>query len=523
MLRAVFRADGAEHMGGGHVMRCLNLANALAARGAKCHFISRHLTDALSSRVRSSGHALTILPLRPIERDQAFSSPSHADWLGTTWRKDAEDTLAALENDCDWLIVDHYALDARWHTALRAKAKCILVIDDLADRPLDCDALLDPNYRSLGDDPFAACVPSVCKRFSSPTMALLEPAFAAAHARARVRVNVGHTFVYLGAATADQHLPLIEALAETDIQTDIVGSIAVVTDKRVIDHTALSDGKIRLHGPQPSLLPFIELADFAVAPVGTSTWERCALGLPTLAVTIASNQEKIAADLAQDQMIDLLGAIEDLSAKHYAEGLRRMQQRSWLEHLSVACLTVCDGGGVHRMVEFLLSYDASRGVPDSTLSAPLALRGAVYDDARLLYEWRNDPTTRKMSIHQDPIEWLDHLSWFARALGDPRKTILMATDPRSGEIVGTIRLEEAERERSGEISFSVGPRFRGKGYGHSLLTAGVYAFREAGYQSLIARVLVNNPGSQACFRKAGFHLVGCNASTLTFQHEVDFS
>ncbi|BDW85769.1 UDP-2,4-diacetamido-2,4,6-trideoxy-beta-L-altropyranose hydrolase [Roseicyclus marinus] len=359
-MRVAFRADGASHMGGGHITRCLALANALGANGAKCRFLSRHLTDTLAQRIRDAGHDLAMLPTRPIEVESGPLAPPHADWLGTTWRDDATDTAAALKETCDWLIVDHYAIDARWHTALRARARNILVIDDLADRPLSCDALLDPNYRPRGDNPFATKLPAGCLHLSGPRMALLDLAFARAHLRAQVRSTARRAFVYLGTTPAGLHIPVLDALCETDLTADLVCASAVAADPRVSAHPAILSGRVSLHGPQPTLLPFMEKADLAVGPIGTSTWERCTVGLPTIAVTIAANQERIAANLAEDGLVILIGPLEKVRDQDYLLALQKLTQPDCLSLMSQRSLALCDGRGVQVLTDVLVGN--SRGV-----------------------------------------------------------------------------------------------------------------------------------------------------------------
>lgn len=349
-MRAAFRADGAAFMGGGHVMRCLALANALAAQGVRCQFIARHLTDRLAARIRAAGHDLTLLPPRPQVVETGPKAPAHAAWLGTHWQDDATDTAAALSETCDWLIIDHYALDARWHTALRPKAKRILVIDDLADRNLDCEVLVDPNHRRAGEAPFSNRIPQGCRVISGPQTALLDPAFAAAHDRARIRHRVSHVFLYLGTATAAQHLPFLDALSGTDLTADLVTAAALPGD-----HPAFTSGQIRLHGPQPSLLPFMEHADLAIGPIGSSTWERFATALPTLAVTIAANQERIARDLAADGLIRLLGPLDSVTPTALRAALTEMVQPDRLSAMSQATYALCDGRGAARLADALVA------------------------------------------------------------------------------------------------------------------------------------------------------------------------
>lgn len=354
-MRAVFRADGAAYMGGGHVMRCLALANALAERGNACHFLARHLTDALADRIRSAGHELTMLRARPHAVETGPSAPAHADWLATRWQDDAADTAAALGPGCNWLIVDHYALDARWHAALRSRTRRILAIDDLADRPLDCDRLVDPNHRCAGESPFAGLIPKDCRVLSGPQTALLDPAFAAAHGRARIRSAARHAFIYLGAATAEQHGPLLAALAGTSLTVDLVTTAAALADGRLADHPAIVSGQVRLHGPQPTLLPFMERADLAIGPIGSSTWERFATALPTLAVTIATNQERIARDLAADRLILLLGRLDSVTATTASAAMAALMSPATLAEMSRRTHALCDGRGAARLADALVA------------------------------------------------------------------------------------------------------------------------------------------------------------------------
>lgn len=346
-------------MGGGHVMRCLALANALAERGATCHFIARHLTDGLADRILAAGHHLTRLPDRPVAVEPGPQAPPHSDWLATLWHDDAADTAAALGPGCDWLIVDHYALDARWHAALRPKARRILAIDDLADRPFACDLLVDPNYRQVGDAPFSGRIPKDCRVIAGPQTALLDPAFAKAHERARIRHTARHAFLYLGAATAELHVPFLAALAATSLTADLVATAATLADGRLASHPAIVSRQVRLHGPQPTLLPFMEKADLAIGPIGSSTWERFATALPTLAVTIATNQERIARNLAADRLVLLLGRLDTVTPAAASAALAAMMSPDALADMSRRVHALCDGSGATRLANALVDGAAS--------------------------------------------------------------------------------------------------------------------------------------------------------------------
>lgn len=150
-MRMAFRTDASSRIGTGHVMRCLTLADALREQGSECQFVCREHEGHLIGHIRSRGYKAHALP-RSSANTSFESDLAHASWLDVDWQTDADQTQEALGSEAvDWLIVDHYALDQRWESALRSSCKRIMVIDDLADRQHDCDLLLDQNYGSSAE------------------------------------------------------------------------------------------------------------------------------------------------------------------------------------------------------------------------------------------------------------------------------------------------------------------------------------------------------------------------------------
>ena len=100
------------------------------------------------------------------------------DLRGDEWQTDARQCLDMLSTygQADWLIVDHYSLDARWESMVRPVAKRIMAIDDLADRPHDCDYLLDQTYGEDGSR-YHGLLPVDCRTLFGTPYALLRPEF----------------------------------------------------------------------------------------------------------------------------------------------------------------------------------------------------------------------------------------------------------------------------------------------------------------------------------------------------------
>lgn len=131
----------------------------------------------------------------------------------------------------------------------------------------------------------------------------------------------------------------------------------------------------------------------------------------------------------------------------------------------------------------------------------ISLRRAIHDDARLLYEWRNDPLSRAMSINQGSIAWEEHVSWFDRVLADPAYTVLVGLDS-SGREVGVVRFQQAEG--GAIVSISVAPEHRGKGLSKPLLTEAVGQFQSDVNIPVIATISPKNAASLSIFQGCGF-------------------
>ncbi|HIA01277.1 MAG TPA: UDP-2,4-diacetamido-2,4,6-trideoxy-beta-L-altropyranose hydrolase, partial [Myxococcales bacterium] len=145
-MKVAIRVDASHVIGSGHLMRCLTLAHALKQHQVETLFISRELPDHMLGTIETEGYKLVRLPA-PVE-PVVNPANEYDEWLGVPWESDAEQTQAALGAGVDCLIVDHYGLDHRWHRAVESMAGKILVIDDLANRSLHCDFVLNQNLMS---------------------------------------------------------------------------------------------------------------------------------------------------------------------------------------------------------------------------------------------------------------------------------------------------------------------------------------------------------------------------------------
>lgn len=358
-LRVAIRTDASVAMGSGHVMRCLTLADGLRAEGAHVRFITRAHSGNLDALIEARGyvvHSLAVKARAP--RDESFTSakPPYAAWLGCDWSTDLEDTAGVLRSigGVDWLVVDHYALDARWQTPLRQFADRLLVIDDLADRDHDADLLLDQNMVPNAGQRYLSRSGNRCEHLLGPAYALLRPEFAALRETAKRRRIEGRSrlLVFFGGVDAtDETGKFLDAWSDHDAERFVADVVIGAHHPRRVIHEQCTLAGINVHGYVAAMAELMANADHAFGASGTSNWERFCLGLNASVVAVADNQIPIARYLGEGDWVDDLGDACETTCETYLAALRTIDpasaaMRARRERLMLAV----DGLGVQRVV-----------------------------------------------------------------------------------------------------------------------------------------------------------------------------
>lgn len=364
-MKVAFRADASLTIGAGHVMRCLTLADALHVRGADVVFLSREHVGHLHQVVEARGYPL--LSLGTVDSMQGRESAAgYAHWLGVDLRRDADDTLARLAGlSVDWLVVDHYGLDARWEHAVRPVCGRIMAVDDLANRDHVVDALLDQNFGKTAVD-YADRVPASCALMMGSGYALLRPEFAALRAESLSRRSQGQVrrlLITMGGVDLDNATgAVLEALQvwgpPADLEVTVVmGPCAPWRDKVIQQARCLPFSTEVLVNVQ-YMGKLMRDADLAIGAAGSTSWERCCLGLPTLQLVLAENQRPIANALSQ------AGAAYLLERAGLETGLRQAmlqltQNPARLIRMSTDAAQLVDGKGAERVAQYIMEGHAA--------------------------------------------------------------------------------------------------------------------------------------------------------------------
>lgn len=361
-MKIIFRADASTQIGTGHIMRCLTLADVFRENGGECQFVCRELGGCLIEYISSRGYKVHTLT-KPDSGNAYEADLAHAAWLGVAWQTDVAQTRQAISSEIvDWLVVDHYALDHRWETALRPLCKRIMVIDDLADRRHNCDILLDQNYGSSVER-YADLVPKECKQLHGPEFALLKPIYSICRAEQGIRNGkIERVLIYFGGGA--DHLDLTGAALQVfqdskllKVKLDIVIGSSY-EHKEQLEALAATRGRANIHMQLPDLSELMARADLGIGASGATTWERCCLGLPSILVVYALNQTAIGEAMQRLGAAFVVFPNDNLIAEFKERVFDLCNDSSRYLKMSDEAKRICDGLGIQRVRNVFEDFQA---------------------------------------------------------------------------------------------------------------------------------------------------------------------
>jgi UDP-2,4-diacetamido-2,4,6-trideoxy-beta-L-altropyranose hydrolase len=480
--RAVFYTDASVAIGGGHVRRCLVLADALAEAGWDITFVCGPDAAATVSALSRRPYAL----IEP----RAFEVATHAPGFS-----------------CALVVVDDYRLDAVFESRCRSWAERIFVIDDLADRRHDCDVLLDQSPGRQRAD-YAGLVPSEAELLLGPSYALLDQRFRAVRRQRRPTAGrVARIFVNFGTTdTANATEIALDAIAQAKLgaAVDIVlgGSAPHLVAIRA--QVATLGNGAALHLDVDDVASLMQSADLAIGAGGVGSLERCALGLPSLILTVADNQVAVAAGLAKANAAIYLGDIARHSAQDIARAIRNLGGDSVARQaMSVAATRLVDGLGAMRAR--VACYPPQRAKDGRRVT----LHQAELADSAAMLAWQSAPGIRKYARNPATPRRQEHERWLRAKLDDP--DCLFNVVQCGAEPVGILRFDKVPAGDGYEISILIAADRQGLGIGGCALALGKQFLPT---ERIIAAIHPENLASIRMFERAGYRPAGAGEWVL---------
>lgn len=338
-MRVHFRVDASEALGAGHLVRCLVLADAIAARGGRCRFFLRDINPYAERILNNTVHEVCAL-----ESDQVGGAPADAKALGRN-----------IQAAADWLVVDHYGLDAGWERIARARARRILVIDDLADRPHDCDLLVDPGLGRRAED-YAAWMGRRTEMLLGTQYAILKLAYAGFHGAAPVWPAARRAHVFFGGGSPATWLPVYVGAMLEVVPALSVSAVGLGDEEAMHRLAEVYGARLQWRRHVDDMAGEYARCDVAIGSPGTATWERACIGLPSGLVATARNQVPILRSLERQGFCRYLGAAWEFDAPEFVRLVQAlMQDQAALAVTRALGVASVDGLGAQRIVQKLFT------------------------------------------------------------------------------------------------------------------------------------------------------------------------
>ena len=472
---AVFRADAAPEIGVGHVVRCLTLAFALKKQEWRVALVT----------VESTVAAIPSDPLNGI------------DIFITDQIDDASVMMSHWPHGCDLLVLDHYDLDAGYERACRPWANRILVLEDLVGRNHDCDVLLDPTLGRAPSD-YDTTTPAHTGILTGPKYALVRSSFYSIHhnqACHRTNTSLQRVVVSLGATDPDNATCIVlQGLKDLGLGVDVVlGASAPHLDAvRAAAARLTPTAELHIGLDSENMARLYERADLCIGAGGSSAWERCAMGLPSLLVRTADNQNDIIAALVRQGISQFISDSANLIPEAVADAVGQLVVAPHnLAAMGGASIKTCDGHGAVRVSTMLSGLSGEVGI---TNLRPLALA-----DEEMLLDWQGEDGSREYAHNRDKPTPEEHATWFKRYREDPDGLIFIIEHERVP--VGVLRLDREKRDGMLSVSILLAAAHRARGIG----TAALHLIHDMWPNSIFcADILAENTASLRLFHRVGY-------------------
>lgn len=394
-IKVLFRVDASLIIGSGHLMRCLTLANAMRSHGWQVMFCCREHLGHQIVLVEQQGFSCFRLPLlySPAAASHLHLAaggtgalPQEGDlaWLGATETEDAAALINILQQQQlspDLLVIDHYGLGAIFETAVKPSCGHILVIDDLANRRHDADFLMDQNLLPDAEQRYQGLFTPGCQLLIGPEYALLRPEFlqekrthqpdnaiSSPYPLRNFSAEPVQLLVFFGGSDIENLTALAIAALQGIQNLSWLADIVIGSANphlSLLQQLCEEDYRLTLHVQTPGMATLMAKAQLMIGGGGATHWERCAMALPALVVSLSANQQPTSAYLEKLGACVYLGPSATLRQEKLSSEIALLlrQPEKLLRMAQVTATLVPPEGGCQRLLQRLAQRLESSGRP----------------------------------------------------------------------------------------------------------------------------------------------------------------
>ncbi|MDF2178305.1 UDP-2,4-diacetamido-2,4,6-trideoxy-beta-L-altropyranose hydrolase [Aliiglaciecola sp. CAU 1673] len=439
-MQVLIRTDSSSAIGGGHVSRCLSLANAMRSAGVNVSFICADLSGNLIGKIASAGFVVHPLAAGLSEAEDSRICQHIFEQQATP------------EQAIDLLIVDHYQLGLNWQKSVSSLVQRLMVLDDVPQRRICADILLNQNA-GIERHQYADFLEK------SPTLLLLGTEYALLRSDfsdvpAPELQSVSHCLIQMSATDPDNTtLKVVKTLmnSEVKIEFTIVLSSSAPGLASVRDAIA-SDKRFTLKVDVENMATLMRHHQVAIGAGGVAALERCAAGLPSLVTVIADNQRPGVQALKEAGAIDEFSLNDESDDALIPSLTAILGDRPAREAMQNAGRLLVDGKGVQKVLKQALQSSPRRYLVR-------AQDKPIHRDT--LLQWQQAPEIRQFARNAQPPTAAEHQAWYSNVLADPNRYLYFIC--QQGLLLGMVRLDCQAGDEGGEISILTAPGYQGQG------------------------------------------------------------
>jgi len=253
-------------------------------------------------------------------------------------------------NTVDWVIIDGYDFrGTSWRTQVNIENARLLMLDDIGDQVFTADAVLNPN--GTNQDYYLVRGINAELWMLGSEYALIEPVYIAPKEK-KLNEVLKRVLVVFGGADKRQMTPKsVDSLLEIDptLQLDVVlGPYSTWSDLPV------EQTNLVFHYAPAGLAELMLQADLIVTAAGSTAWQACAAGCPSIVVQTVDNQAQIVATLLKSDAALLVGA-EKLNSG-LADAVKALRSVEAREAMVQKARRLVDGKGARRVVDAMVAW-----------------------------------------------------------------------------------------------------------------------------------------------------------------------
>ena len=343
-MMIIFRVDSSNNIGGGHLTRCINIANHLKKRKVNSIFLCQDLPGLDIKLLRIHNLKYKLLP------------------ENKDFKKDAKETIKFLIEESlnpDCLVIDHYEIDINWEEIVKQYTKKLLIIDDLANKKHFCDILINQVF-GVKSSSYKDLVNDSCKLFLGSEYIMLRPEF---HKVRKKLINKVETFevkdIHLFFSSNDRNgltikysNLLLYNFPEINLHISVGNNFIQMNELRLL---GLNNKRINWEQNNLNIEKQMAKCQIAIGTPGMITWERACLGIPSIQLGIKDFQDSILNDLDALGICKWIGPEKEIKEGEFIQICRNfIEDKKYLSEMRRKCLKALDGKGMERVVKILM-------------------------------------------------------------------------------------------------------------------------------------------------------------------------